>query len=133
MDQKRLLELAIKALEVRQAAINTEIEAIRAELKGVGAPRIKGPDSAAVEGRGRGNLAARRAQSERMRKIWAARKAAAVKKATRPKAKPGKAAVNAAISAAMKAAWVRRKAKAAGKAAKTGPASIKGPAKTSGK
>jgi hypothetical protein len=131
MDQKRLLELAIEALEGQKAAVDAEIEAIHAELKGAGAPQAIRPVS--VAGRGHRNSAARRAQSERMRKIWATRKAAAAKKATQEKAKPERAAVNKAISLAMKAAWVRRRAKAAGKAVKTGPASAKVSSKTSSK
>jgi hypothetical protein len=133
MDQKRLLELAIEALEGQLAAVDVEIEAIRAELKGADAPRVNRPVPAAIVRRVRRNSASRKAQSERMRKIWAARKAVTAKKATQPKAKPERAAVNKAISAAMKAAWARRKAKAAGKAAKTGLASAKVSPKTSGK
>jgi hypothetical protein len=131
MDQKQLLELAITELERQKTAVDMEIEAIHAELKGAGAPQAVRPVS--VAGRGHRNSAARRAQSERMRKIWAARKAAAAKKATQPKAKPERATVYKARSLAMKAAWVRRKAKETGKAAKTGLASAKVSSKTSGK
>jgi hypothetical protein len=125
MDLKRLLELAVEALEAQKAVVETEIEAIRAELKDAETPSGAGSFSTAVAGRGRRNSAMREAQSERMRKIWAARKASAAKKSTQPKAKPNRSAVSKAISAAMKAAWARRKAKAAVSASKAKRASAK--------
>jgi hypothetical protein len=59
-----------------------------------------------------------------MKRIWAARKAAA-KKASGPKREAKRAAVSRKISAAMKAAWARRKAAAAKAEPKPGKISPK--------
>jgi hypothetical protein len=115
MDRNRLLELAVEELERQKGVIESEIKAVRAELRGSRIPREIISEAAAK--RGYRTPAQRKAQSERMKKIWAARKAAAVRKAT-PTKPPKKAAASEAISAAMKAYWARRKAEAAGKTGK---------------
>ncbi len=76
---KRLIELALEALEQRKAAIDAEITAIRAELTGRGRiasiPSIK--PAAPPKKRGPRSKAARKAQSERMKAYWAKKRAEA--------------------------------------------------------
>jgi hypothetical protein len=122
MDRNRLLELAIKELEKQKAAVDAEIEDIRSELRGVGATRPTRPVVAVVGGRRRRTPAERKAQSEKMRKIWAARKAAALTNKAPAKPKADKAVVSKSRSEAMKAAWAKRKAQKTVKTAKTKPA-----------
>jgi hypothetical protein len=112
MDQNQLLELAVEALARQKAAVDAEIEAIRAELKGAGTTRTARSVADGVVRKRRMPPAARKAQSDRMKKIWAARKRQAAKKGIPSKLKSKRATVNKAISVAMKAAWARRKAKA---------------------
>jgi len=119
------LELAVEELEKQKAAVDAEIGAIRAELRGSGIIRTAKPVAIPIAGRRRKTPAERKALSERMRRIWAARKAAAAKKPIPASPKAKRAAVSKAISEAMKAAWARRKAKAAGNDAKTKRAPIR--------
>lgn len=74
---KRLIELAIEALEQRKASIDAEIAAIRAELTGRGRVASISLTKAAVAPKKRGprSKAARKAQSERMRAYWAKKRA----------------------------------------------------------
>ncbi len=76
---KRLIELAIEALEQRKASIDAEIAIIRAEMTGRGKaasiPSAKG--AVAPKKRGPRSKAARKAQSERMKAYWANKRAAA--------------------------------------------------------
>ncbi len=76
---KRLIELALEALEQRKAAIDAEITAIRTELTGRGRiasiPSIK--PAAPPKKRGPRSKAARKAQSERMKAYWAKKRAEA--------------------------------------------------------
>ena len=82
---KRLIELALEALELRKAAIDAEIDAIRAELTGRTKVAAGFPAKAAGDGRKRGprSKAARKAQSERMKVYWAKRRAEAAKTAAK--------------------------------------------------
>jgi hypothetical protein len=112
MDQNQLLELAVEALNRQKAAVDAEIEAIRTELRGAGTTRTARSVAAGVVRKRRMPPAARKAQSDRMKKIWAARRRQAAKKEIPSKLKSERATVNKAISVAMKAAWARRKAKA---------------------
>jgi hypothetical protein len=107
MENNRILELAIQELERRRAALSTEIETLRSEMKGTDVrSRMKGLKSES----------ARKAQSERMKKYWAA-KSKAVKKAPpgKAKARAKTAAEKKALSLKMKAVWRKRKAEAAKK------------------
>ncbi len=73
---KRLIELAVEALEVRKASIDSEIASLRAQLTGrAKTPGV--PAKAALQGKKRGpqSRAARRAQSDRMKAYWAKRRA----------------------------------------------------------
>ena len=107
MEKNRILELALKELERQKAVISSDIEAIRSQLKETASQSAqKGPKSAAVG----------KAQSQRMKKYWAA-KSKAAKKA--PPAKPkGRAKTEAekkALSLKMKEVWRNKKAEAAKK------------------
>jgi hypothetical protein len=106
---QRILELAIEELTRRKTAIEAEIEEIRGEL------RQPGPSFAAkapaVVGRRRGrNAAQRKAQSERMKKYWAAKKSRAVAKEPSVSIPKPKNAASKAISEAMRAYWAKKKA-----------------------
>ena len=81
---KRLIELAIEALEQRKDSIDAEIAAIRAEMTGRGKAASIPSTKAAVAPKKRGprSKAARKAQSERMKAYWA-RKRAEAKSASR--------------------------------------------------
>ena len=87
MEHKRILELALEALEKKKTQVETEIEALRAEMRGRGgvtAKRKAGP-TAGPSGRRRTRTPAeRKAQSKRMKAYWAAKKAAAAAKAKKP-------------------------------------------------
>jgi hypothetical protein len=123
MDRIRLMNLAIEELERQKAAVDADIEAIRAELSGSKTSRPAELGVAAAEGRRHRTPAERKAQSERMRKIWAARRtqAAALKEISPSTAQADRTAVGKRISAAMKRAWAKRKVKTAGKEGKLKP------------
>ena len=74
---KRLIELALEALELRKASVDSEIAALRAQLTGRAKTAATGT-KAPVSGKKRGpqSKAARKAQSERMTAYWAKRRAA---------------------------------------------------------
>ena len=77
---QRILELALEELERQRAAIVSEIESIRAELRGVPGSTKKEPvNRPGVKSRSR-TPEQKQAQSLKMKEIWAKRKA---------KAKPG--------------------------------------------
>jgi hypothetical protein len=119
MDQ-RILELAIGELTRRKVAIEEEIEEIRREL-GQPAPAVDVQSAAVVVGMRRGrNASQRKAQSERMKKYWAARNSAKGSADSNPKAKT---AAGKAISEAMRAYWAKRKASGKNSKAKKGTAS----------
>lgn len=117
MDQSRILELAIQELERQKTAVAAEIEAISAELRETGTNRRASLAIAAVAGKRRRTPAERKAQSEKMRKIWAARRQHAAAATAKPIA--DKSGASKSRSEAMKAAWAKRKAQAAGKPAKS--------------
>lgn len=79
--KERLFELALEALNARKATIDSDIAAIKREMAGAKAPT---PKPAKVEAtkkpRRKRSAASKKAQSERMKAIWAARKAAQAKK-----------------------------------------------------
>jgi hypothetical protein len=78
---KRLIELALEALEVRKAALDAEIAKMRSQLGGravaAKAPAAKLPGK---KKRGPQSKSARKAQSERMKAYWAKRRAEAGRK-----------------------------------------------------
>ena len=104
---KRILELALETLEKRKAAIDAEIQSIQTQLKGGARSKIVAP--AAGERKVR-TAAQRKAQSERMKKIWAEKRAAKKAVLLKPKKGPKSAAARKAQSARMKAYWARKKA-----------------------
>jgi hypothetical protein len=125
MDQNRILELALEGLQKQKAGIEAELEMIQAELNGVGSAvlRIK-VDAAANTGSRRSRTPAeRKAQAERMRQYWAAKRGKAAKVATAPKTSPAAgpkrkaktAAEKKALSVKMKEIWKKRKAAARAK------------------
>jgi hypothetical protein len=78
---KRLIELALEALEVRKAALDAEIAKMRSQRGGravvAKAPAARMPGS---KKRGPQSRSARKAQSERMKAYWAKRRAEAARK-----------------------------------------------------
>ena len=87
MEFKRILELALEALEKRRMQIEAEVEDLRAELGGsVGDTSTKKPASTgSPSGRRRARTPGeRKAQSKRMKAYWAAKKAAVAAKAKQP-------------------------------------------------
>ncbi len=99
---KRILELAIEALEVRKAKVEAEIEAMQKELGGSARTRKAAP----AVGRSRRRTAAQRAaHSRRMKEIWAARRRAASGR----KFGPQSAEAREAQSKRMKAYWAKRR------------------------
>jgi hypothetical protein len=111
---KRIFELAVEALRERKAQVEAEIELIRAELGGrISHVTIAVPGTAR---RRRRTAAQRKAQSERMKAYWAARKGRAAKTgrarkltAAKPKRRPRSAAARKAQSEKMKAYWAKRR------------------------
>ena len=87
MEHKRILELALEALQNQTAQVEAEIEALRGEMRGSGRatstrkarsiPRPKRKRRAKTP-------AERKAQSKRMKAYWATKNAAAAAKAKRP-------------------------------------------------
>ncbi len=91
----RLIELALETLELRKAAIQAEIEQLRAQLKSQGTARpasgaTRAPKKAVRAQRGPRSASARKAQSERMKEFWAKKKAEAAGKNNKPAASPAK-------------------------------------------
>ena len=123
MDRHRILELALEELKRQKAGIDGEIESIQSELRIVGSV-VRQTGSAPSAGKRSKTPAQRRAASQRMKKIWAARrKARAAKKsgaATAPaagaKIRLKTEAEKKALSLKMKQVWARKKAEAAKKA-----------------
>jgi hypothetical protein len=127
MDQNRIMELALEGLQGQKAGIEAELEMIQAELNGAGAAVLK-IKSGAVTGTAKKRSrtpAERKAQADRMRQYWAAKRAKAAKVSTAPKTSPAAspkrkaktAAEKKALSLKMKEIWKKRKA-AAGKSVK---------------
>jgi hypothetical protein len=120
MERKRLLELALATLEEKRTEIEREIAELREFQDGKKRVFVRAPKKTtihAVKSRSR-TSAERKAQSERMKKIWAARKLAskpAVAAKTVPavkKRKPKTAAQKKALSLKMKQIWAKKKAAA---------------------
>jgi hypothetical protein len=112
----RIIELAIEALRSRRGGVEAEIEMIEQELRG----RTARPAAPVARKRRTKTAAQRKAQAERMRAYWAARKAPAIKTRTmrktapaKPKMGPQSTAARKAQSERMKAYWAKRKAEAA--------------------
>ena len=108
----RILELALEALHQRMAAVDAEIQSIKAELHSGTGPKTVAPAAGKRKAR---TAAQRKAQSQRMKAIWAEKRAKAAKvqvakKATPPKPKGSNAAARKAQSERMKAYWAKRKA-----------------------
>ena len=88
MEHKRILELALEALEKQRTHVEAEIEAIRAEMHGGGRATStrKAGSTASLPGKRRVRTTAeRKAQSKRMKTYWAAKRAseaASAKKVT---------------------------------------------------
>jgi hypothetical protein len=110
--EKRILELALEALQAQKQAIEAEIEQLNGGIK-VQAPQ---PGSAAP-GRRTRSAAQRKAHSERMKAIWAARKTKSPKtKAAKAAGKSSNAsAANKARADKMRAYWASRRKEKAGK------------------
>jgi hypothetical protein len=90
----RIIELALETLELRKAAVQAEIDQLRAQLKptktgSVSAASAPVSKKAARGSRGPRSAASRKAQSARMKEFWARKKANA---AGRNSAKPQPAA-----------------------------------------
>ncbi len=115
---KRILELAVEALEGQKTRLEAEIEEIRIQLRG-GSERSL--TTAPAAGRRRRRTAAeRKAQSARMRAYWAAKKGRGARSkpaAGRAKYGPKTAAARKAQSERMKAYWAKRRKEKQGKAA----------------
>jgi hypothetical protein len=112
----RIIELAIEALQRRRSGVEAEIAMIEGELR----ERTAGTAALVAGKRGPRTAAQRKAQAERMRAYWAARKRQATRGRTARKAAPAKpkmgpqsAAARKAQSERMKAYWAKRKAAAA--------------------
>ena len=87
MEHKRILELALEALEKQRTQVEAEMEAIRAEVHGGGRAASTGKVglTASSPGKRRARTPAeRKAQSKRMKAYWAAKKAAVAAKAKKP-------------------------------------------------
>ena len=129
MDKNRILELAIESLERQKAGIDAEIESLRSEIKGSKpAPSLKTTPAKPAKKSGKSE-AERRAQSIKMKKVWAERKAKEKKgkekkaSSARPaktkaaaKIRPKTEAEKKALSLKMKEVWKKRRAEAAQKA-----------------
>jgi hypothetical protein len=111
---QRILELAMEELQRQKAVIDADIEEIQAELRGF-KPAAAPKAAVSAEGRRRGRSSAqRKAQSDRMKKYWAAKRSrTAISK--KPKASKPKA-TSKAISDAMRAYWAKKKSEKAAKA-----------------
>jgi hypothetical protein len=76
---KRILELALEALEQRKADLDAEIEEIRAKMRDTNKPGTSDAVAAGVAVRKPRTAAQRQAHSKRMKVVWAKRKAEAAK------------------------------------------------------
>ena len=128
MERKRILELAVEALQQQKAQIEADIKTVQAELKsaGLGISESEKPQ------RRRRSPAERRAHAQRMRKYWAAKKAQAKPRTAVAKVRTKTEAEKKAISLRMKEAWKKRKAAAATKNAKAKSKAAKVPEKPAG-
>jgi len=72
MDNTRLLQLALESLESKKAQIESEITMIRSEMGH--SARVRKPVAKAQPIKQRKSAAQRKAQSERMKAYWAAKR-----------------------------------------------------------
>jgi hypothetical protein len=120
MDRQRLLELALETLEIKRAEIERSIAEVREFQEGKRRASARNPEKTIIVEikRRTRTRAQRKAQSERMTKIWAARKeaprpAVAAKIAPAiPKRRPKTVAEKKALSLKMKQVWAKKKAQA---------------------
>lgn len=115
MDDKRILELALEALQRRKTAVESAIQEVNESLGGIRTGVVERPDTPLVAVRRRTRTAAeRKRQSEKMKLYWAAKRTTKVSTPaeTSAKRKTMTAAAKRAISRKLKAAWARRKAAA---------------------
>ena len=116
MERKRILELALETLENQRAEVDAAIAEI-SEMKGGirrGIVKKSGTPTPVMAKRRSRTAAERKAQSLRMRRIWAEKKAARAKK---PSPAGGKrkmrSAKSQAVSEGMRVYWAKKKAEAA--------------------
>ncbi len=116
MERKRILELALETLETKRAELEAAIEELRGGIRG-GITKRPGTPSPAMAKRRSRTAAERKAQSLRMKRIWAEKRAAKAAKDKKRTAKrrPKTVAEKKALSLKMKQAWAKRKADAAKK------------------
>ena len=114
---KRIRELALEALLTRRAAISAEIESLQGKLAGAPGTRSVTLTTPPPRKRKPKSEAERKAQSERMKAYWAAKKSRSGKIPSGvkpipagPKRRSKTAAEKKALSKAMKLAWAKRKA-----------------------
>ena len=87
MEHKRILELALEALEKQRTQVEAEVEALRAEMRDSGRATLErktGPTTRPKGKRRAKTPAERKAQSKRMKAYWVAKKAAVAAKAKKP-------------------------------------------------
>jgi len=78
---KRLIELALEALELRKAALDAEIARMRSQLGGrTVAAKKPAAKLSGKKRRGPQSKSARKAQSERMKAYWAKRRGEVARK-----------------------------------------------------
>jgi hypothetical protein len=79
---KKILELALEALELRKASIDAEITTLRSQIAGRSRTVAAAPPARAGRSKKRGpkSRAAKKAQSERMKAYWAKKRADSEKK-----------------------------------------------------
>lgn len=116
---KRILELALEALEAQRIKLDAEIEQVGELMGGIPRKTIKRPvmPTLVVIKRRSKTAAERKSQSERMKAYWAARRGQAAKISTTAKQSPAgtkrrpkTAAEKKALSLKLKEAWAWRKA-----------------------
>ena len=87
MEHKRILELALETLQKRRMQVETEIEALYAEMRGSARGTLTRKTTHAVSPQKKRRArtpAERKAQSKRMKAYWAAKKAATAANAKKP-------------------------------------------------
>jgi hypothetical protein len=111
MDRKRLLELAVEALEKQKAEAEATIAEIHALQRGTKriAAKKPGMQMLVVVKRRSKTAAQRKALSRRMKEIWAAKRLRAAKPPITAKRRPKSAAEKKALSLKMKRVWAAKK------------------------
>ncbi len=87
MEHKRIVELALEALEKRKMQVEAEVEVLHAEMRVSGRATLKRKPKPISKppGKRRAKTAAeKRAQSKRMKAYWAAKKAAVAANRKKP-------------------------------------------------